>query len=125
MRAAIRRAAEVMKKDWKELLPPNGAPGSGGTGELKSTLQVKTYWFDDTQEIVAIVGTRRGPGGGNHIHLVELGHKIVSHGKTTGARTYAPKPTYRDLADSMTESTRELMLIQAAGEEVRKLGDGI
>lgn len=85
----LRAAAQVVRRRAKQLAPKPGYRGDKpGKTALRSTIAYRTRDYQGGAVGVVVIGPRRPEG--SHGHLVERGHRIVTHaGVDTGRRTEA------------------------------------
>jgi len=84
LKAGVRKAANRMKKAYKDILPTSGSSSDTGVTPLAASIKVKV--FSTRNGVGARVGEDQN-GKGYHAHLIEAPHRIVSHGKDTGKVT--------------------------------------
>jgi len=75
------KAGNITKKRLKEILPKPGYPGDKPELKpLRDTIQTKLTRTKDGKRLTVSVGAEYKPsgGGGNHMHIVELGHDITN-----------------------------------------------
>ena len=118
LRQAARRAGAVVIKDAKKNLRSRVRKRTGNL--LKSFKQLPSSKWRTAGENrrKGIIGTRVGfSQGGSHAHLIEYGHRIVTHaGVDTGGRVVA-YPFLRPAIDANRSKVRD--------EFRRKLAEGI
>ena len=115
LKSALRKAARVVIKEAKRLVPQGDPKHNPGNVSLKDTLKTvrRKYKTADAE----IVGPEYPQGA--HGHLVEFGHEKVLWGLRTGERV-KPKPFLRPAADN-TEKQQQAAIIQHLRRELDKL----
>lgn len=79
-RKALRKMGQVVVRRARALVPQPGYPGDKPEYKpLRDTIAVEVK---EGRQLFAVVGPKRPAGA--HGHLVEYGHRVVSHGVDTG-----------------------------------------
>jgi len=117
----MRAAGRAVRERAKELAPDAASKGyeRGAKASVKTTAAYKVKAFLHENEPVLEVrvkASRRAP----HLHLVELGHRIVTHaGVDTGRRTKAQP--FISTGGKYSEAAQKAALQAAAKRAIKKL----
>jgi hypothetical protein len=124
---AIRKVGNAIKSQTKSILPKPGYPGDKpGLAPLRETMKVKVKEYEGGAIKVMVVGYTysRTPGvGGNHGHLLEGGHDIVTGGSKKKGGTvigHVAPHEYMIRVVNTTKPQQQSILITAVKDALKK-----